>query len=87
MSNVMARLRSSFIYGEGNDMGRCEDNDGPMALFSLICHYRVSSNDNEEMLPTYFENMHKRLDKDVRTTIDRARKKLLEVHLPQVASS
>ena len=44
----------------------------------LICHYRVSSNDNEEMLRTYFENMYKRLDKDVRTTIDRARKKLLE---------
>ena len=31
-------------------MGLCEDNDGPMALFSLICHYRVSSNDNEETL-------------------------------------
>ena len=84
MPNVMARLRSSFIYGEGNDMGLCEDNDGPMALFSLICHYRVSSNDNEEMLRTYFENMHKRLDKDVRTTIDRARKKLLEASALQV---
>ena len=80
----MARLRSTFIYGEGNDMGLCEDNDGPMALFSLICHYRVSSNDNEEMLCTYFENMYKRLDKDVRTTIDRARKKLLEASALQV---
>ena len=29
MPNVMARLRSSFIYGEGNDMGLCEDSDGP----------------------------------------------------------
>ena len=79
MPNVMVRLRLSFIYDEGNDMGLCEDNDGPMSLFSLIYHYRVSSNDNEEMLRTYFENMHKRLDKDARTTIDRARKKLLEV--------
>ena len=69
MPNVMARLRSSFIYGEGNDVGLCEDNDGPMALFSLICHYRVSSNDNEEMLRTYFENMYKRLDKDVRLSL------------------
>ena len=74
MPNVMARLRSSSIYSEGNDMGLCEDNDGPMSLFSLICHYRVISNDNEEMLRTYFENMYKRLDTDVRTTIDRARK-------------
>ena len=82
MPNVMARLRdrSSFIYGEGNDMGLCSDNDGPMALFSLICHYRVSSNDNEETLRTYFDNMWKRLDRDVRTTIDTARKKLLEAN-------
>ena len=78
MTNVMARLRSSFIYDEGNDIRLCEDNDGSMALFSLICHYRVSSNNNEETLRTYFENMHKRLDNDARTTIDRARKKLLE---------
>ena len=55
-----------------------------MALFSLICHYRVSSNDNEEMLRTYFENMHKRLDKNVRTAIDRVRKKLLEASALQV---
>ena len=34
MPNVMARLLLSFIYGEGNDMGLREDNDGPMALFS-----------------------------------------------------
>ena len=78
MPNLMARLRSSFIYGEGNDMGLCEDNDGPMALFSLICHYRVSSNGKEETLHTYFEDMYKMLDTDVRITIDRARKKLLE---------
>ena len=32
MPNVMARLRSSFVYGEGNDMGLCVENDGPMAL-------------------------------------------------------
>ena len=62
----------------------CEDNDGPMALFSRICHYRVSSNDNEKTLRTYFENMYKRPDKDVRTTIDRARKKLLEARELQV---
>ena len=49
-----------------------------MALFSLICHYRDSSNDIEEILRTYFENMYKRLDEDVCTTIDRARKNLLE---------
>ena len=84
MPNVMARLRSSFIYGEGNDIGLCEDNDGPMTLFSLICHYRVSSNDNEEMLRTHFENMYKRLHEDVRTTIDRASKKLLEASALQV---
>ena len=78
MPNVMARLRSSFIYGEDNTMGLCVENDGPMALFSLICHYRVSSNDNEETLRTYFENMYKRLDRDVRSTLDKARKKLLE---------
>ena len=78
MPNVMARLRSSFIYGEDNTMGLCVENDGPMALFSLICHYRVSSNDNEETLRTFFEGMWKRLDRDVRSTIDKARKKLLE---------
>ena len=49
-----------------------------MTLFSLVCHYRVSSNDNEETLRTCFENMHKRLDKDVRTSIGRAKKELLE---------
>ena len=57
MPTVMARLRSSFVCGESNDMGLCKDNDGPMALFSLMCHYRVSSNDNEETLRNYFENM------------------------------
>ena len=51
MPNVMARLRSSFIYGEGNGMGLCSDIDGPMALFSLIYHYRVSSNDNQGRNP------------------------------------
>ena len=49
-----------------------------MSLFSLICHYRVSFNDNEETLRTYFENMYKRPDRDVRSTLDNARKKLLE---------
>ena len=79
--NVMARLRSSSIYGKGDDMGLCKEHDEPMALFSLICHYRVNNNDNEESLRAFFENLYKHLvGGQLRKSIEQARKKLIEAN-------
>lgn len=86
---LMTRIKSTFKYGLHEQLtGRCEENDGPTAYFSLLSLYRPSSAAYRDALIERFNIAHTHFyTGDPKTKVKDLRKPLVEVIKLQVPLS